>query len=133
MSTRAWYFEAIGLIFVALSVGWQVFIEQPVASLEAGERQYEAEGRTQAIGLILTDMYTHQYPERSHGMLSSANIPTLYEHFKSHEVSRPVRDQAKYATVIRLILFGFGSIMIIAKKWKEAAVNAAKERANATS
>jgi hypothetical protein len=120
MKRKALYMELAGMILVLASVGWQFFIGRPLETIESSSRDYREDRKLDAIWWVLTDMYTHQFPERA-GTTGFANWKSLnmqWEHHGEGE-ERSIELQAKMATWFTGIVFLIGSALIVAAKWFE--------------
>jgi hypothetical protein len=127
---KAAYTELVGMILALGSVGWQFFIERPLAANESSAREYRIGRKLDAVWLVLTDMFTHEFPDRA-GMTSTTNLVELSRHLDAAGKNDDrIEWQAKMATLITRFAFLFGSSLIVVAKWMVIGVDEQARKAS---
>lgn len=113
--------EAIGLLFVLIAFGWQIF-EEELNILSGNTDKYQLHEKIDAIWNINSAIYTHSEFNKS-GAIADINYPHIAEKWKDWEKLKSEKElvdsQGKYFGIIRIIIFAIGSMLIIYAKYKE--------------
>ncbi len=113
--------EAIGLVFILVAFGWQIF-EEEIRELSGETDKYQLHQKLDDLWAINSAIYTHSDINNS-GAIANINyehISNNWKYWKGLKAEKEdVNRQEKLFAWLRILLFILGSIMIIVAKYRE--------------
>lgn len=109
--------EVVGLIFVLLSLGWQVFIEEPVAEIYAEAREYETNERLELLWAYLKNLRDELVEQRPPSSRDYNYLQGRWNQLPGQEDA--VARQADVARYVRIAFFLLGSVMVTVGRYSE--------------
>lgn len=109
--------EIIGMIFLLLSLGWQIFFEDSLKNISRDASFYGIERKIDDIWNLLASEHSqkYEYPEKPSVRFDFPYILSKWKYGPSkHE---GLERQIETLTIIRAIIFIIGSILIILGKY----------------
>jgi len=116
--------EIAGMILVLASIGWEFFGESPMNEIQVRDRQYRIESKLDDIWQLLAHDFTHDPANKSKG-IALFNYDAVADHWKHAETEdNGLQEQVDIFAVVRFLLFGIGSLLLVLAKVMEMRLEA---------
>lgn len=113
--------ELIGMVLLLVSAGWQVFIEQRMAEVEAGTREYQLHRKLDALMVVIADIRSQQNPEEQKpASMADAKERIGNWKFAYNDGKNGLQQLCDWISWITTAIFLNGSVLIIYGKWLES-------------
>jgi hypothetical protein len=110
--------EVAGLLLVLLALGWQMFLEEPVAGLYSGAKEFEVNERLEIVFRYMqglrTEVVERQPPPPG---LEYNHLKDTWNRLDSRNSG--VAKQASFMRYVRVILFLIGSVLLSVGRYSE--------------
>jgi hypothetical protein len=109
--------EVAGLVLVLLSLGWQLFIEEPIAGIYSGAKEYEVNERLELVWGYLQALREEVVEHRQPGGRDYNYLQGQWNRLAAQK--DVVANQADIARTVRVALFILGSVMLAIGRYYE--------------